>query len=288
MMSTAISSQCVSHPSFVLGFHPPTETSIDSPSIASTIGKAAIVVLVTFSIPLQIHPCRASIYAVTQWRPKSSGVSRAQTPVNSPPGSRALLPTSRSGDHGHGHGSGGPEISDSVFAWLTSLILIAAYATSLTVSSLERVLAFVGSIGSTSISFILPGIFYWKISHPDSGHRQRLAKEDDDATATTTTAGAGPGVMAAEHGGGVEDSDSDDGDADAAAGQGLLGASTGSIRSNGARNVKSPWRRRTKWKWNMEHLSEDLLRKGAGLLAIYGACVLVVCLTLNMVGSIRH
>lgn len=50
----------------------------------------------------------------------------------------------------------------------------------MSVASLETVLAYVGSTGSTSISFILPGLFYYKISAPDSYHHQRLAKEDDD------------------------------------------------------------------------------------------------------------
>ena len=36
-----------------------------APSVAVTIGRAAIVVLVMFSFPLQVHPCRASIDAVT-------------------------------------------------------------------------------------------------------------------------------------------------------------------------------------------------------------------------------
>ena len=50
----------------------------------------------------------------------------------------------------------------------------------MTVSSLEKVLAYVGSTGSTSISFILPGLFYYKISSPQSPHHQKLMKEDDD------------------------------------------------------------------------------------------------------------
>ena len=50
----------------------------------------------------------------------------------------------------------------------------------MTVSSLDKVLAYVGSTGSTSISFILPGLFYYKISAPESIHHQRLAKEDEE------------------------------------------------------------------------------------------------------------
>lgn len=50
----------------------------------------------------------------------------------------------------------------------------------MTVSSLDKVLAYVGSTGSTSISFILPGLFYYKISAPESIHHQRLAKDEDE------------------------------------------------------------------------------------------------------------
>ena len=50
----------------------------------------------------------------------------------------------------------------------------------MTISSLEKVLAYVGSTGSTAISFILPGLFYYKISAPEGAYQQRLLKEDDD------------------------------------------------------------------------------------------------------------
>ena len=59
----------------------------------------------------------------------------------------------------------------------------------MSVSSLDKVLAYVGSTGSTSISFILPGLFYYKISAPDSIHHQRLTKEDDDDYEESTEQG---------------------------------------------------------------------------------------------------
>ena len=71
-------------------------------------------------------------------------------------------------------------MGDARFAAITTAIIILSYIVAMTVSSLERVLAYVGSTGSTSISFILPGLFYYKISSPDSSHHQRLMKEDDD------------------------------------------------------------------------------------------------------------
>jgi amino acid permease len=124
---------------------------------ASTIGRAAIVVLVMFSYPLQVHPCRASLDAVLKWRP---GRARAQQERG--PKKEEI------------------EMSDARFAVLTTIIIILSYIVAMTVHSLEAVLAYVGSTGSTSISFILPGLFYYKISDPDSPHRQRLLKSDDE------------------------------------------------------------------------------------------------------------
>ena len=71
-------------------------------------------------------------------------------------------------------------MSEPRFAAITTFVIVASYIVAMTISSLERVLAYVGSTGSTSISFILPGLFYYKISSPDSPHHQKLLKEDDD------------------------------------------------------------------------------------------------------------
>jgi amino acid permease len=71
-------------------------------------------------------------------------------------------------------------IGETRFAAITTAIIVLSYIVAMTVSSLDKVLAYVGSTGSTSISFILPGLFFYKISAPDSIHHQRLTKEDDD------------------------------------------------------------------------------------------------------------
>ena len=71
-------------------------------------------------------------------------------------------------------------MGDTRFATITTGIIVISYICAMTISSLETVLAYVGSTGSTSISFILPGLFYYKISAPDSPHHQKLMKEDDD------------------------------------------------------------------------------------------------------------
>ncbi|KAJ2894995.1 amino acid transporter [Zalerion maritima] len=232
-------------------------------SVASTIGKAAIVVLVTFSIPLQIHPCRASLDAVLKWRPKGSRNghgSRADSPSG---GGRPLLPSNTSAASVDSHGSPVSHISDVRFAILTTLIIVASYMTSLSVSSLDRVLAYVGSTGSTSISFILPGLFFYKISDPEDIHHQRLTKEDDDADA----------MSADDDNGGAGD--------DSVAGSAMLASITslqsgmsgaGGSGSGGVRNFFTRWRRR--FRWDLEHLEHGFLRKMALALAIYGMVVM--------------
>ncbi|CZR63846.1 probable AVT6-involved in amino acid efflux from the vacuole [Phialocephala subalpina] len=143
------------------------------PSVASTIGKAAIVILVMFSYPLQVHPCRASVDAVLKWRPNGLKSSR-NSPNGSPARSVPLLtgipaPIARN-----------DTIGELRFAIITTGIIVLSYIAAMTVSSLDKVLAYVGSTGSTSISFILPGLFYYKISAPDSIHHQRLAKDENE------------------------------------------------------------------------------------------------------------
>ena len=49
------------------------------------------------------------------------------------------------------------------FVFITCGILLASYLVAISVSSLARVLAIVGATGSTSISFILPGLFGYKL-----------------------------------------------------------------------------------------------------------------------------
>ncbi|KAH0296861.1 hypothetical protein KCU71_g13700, partial [Aureobasidium melanogenum] len=97
--------------------------------------------------------------------------------VNGSPSRSTLLNSGNNSQRGRG------EMSDRRFAIITTAIIILSYIVAMTVSSLSVVLAYVGSTGSTSISFILPGLFYYKISSPDSPHHQRLLKEDDDEEA---------------------------------------------------------------------------------------------------------
>lgn len=71
-------------------------------------------------------------------------------------------------------------MGEARFAIITSVIVILSYIVAMTVSSLDKVLAYVGSTGSTTISFILPGLFYYQISDPSSPFHARLSKDDED------------------------------------------------------------------------------------------------------------
>ncbi|KAL1873098.1 hypothetical protein VTK73DRAFT_1103 [Phialemonium thermophilum] len=247
--------------------------SMYPPSVASTIAKAAIVVLVTFSIPLQVHPCRASLDAVLNWRPnKSSKNQTGGSPHSSLSVSQALLPTpnttSRAQD---GHGPVAGPMSDLRFAIITTVILILGYATALTVSSLDRVLAYVGSTGSTAISFILPGLFYYKISDPDSVHHQRLSKEDDDAEID------------------LSDAESDESSAITTSGLRDSVLSISSVTSGVSGSNNRLFRRvRRKWRWDLEHLETGLLRKLALGLSVYGICVMIISLVMNTFSVVSH
>ncbi|CAO3650435.1 unnamed protein product [Mucor fragilis] len=108
------------------------------PSYFVAGGRLAIVILVIFSYPLQAHPCRASLDKVLAWGSASARGSKV------PP----------------------PPSAFKYFAMTTS-ILILSYVVAITVTELDLVLSFVGSTGSTTISFILPGLFYYKIHEND-------------------------------------------------------------------------------------------------------------------------
>ena len=142
-------------------------------------------------------------------------------------------------------------MSEIRFAALTTVIIVASYAAAMTVSSLARVLAYVGSTGSTSISFILPGIFYWKISDPNGSYHQTLAKEDDDEDDD------------------VEEVEGDEGDVEQMQRLGLLEAA--GMRGRGWLEKVAGTREEKK----------KLLRRMSLALAIYGVCVMVVCLFTN-------
>lgn len=130
-------------------------------SVFSTIGRIAIVLLVVFSYPLQCHPCRISCSNIFRSCAKKLGFD-----IISQEGT--FTPVSRDEEGADGssldsHSSSSAQLGSAEFLTVTLFILILSYITVLSVHSLELMLAFVGATGSTSISFILPGLFGYSL-----------------------------------------------------------------------------------------------------------------------------
>lgn len=145
-------------------------------SFSSTFGRAAIVVLVVLSFPLQCHPCRASINHVLHYA-KQYG---SEAPLRQP--STENLPLIEEGQEAPSeHAAPVVVISPKAFWAITATIVTCSYLVAFLVLLLEHVLAFVGSTGSTSILFILPGLFGYTLigSEKDPAHltlKERLQK----------------------------------------------------------------------------------------------------------------
>lgn len=165
-------------------------------SVPSLIGRLAIVVMVSLSFPLQCHPCRGSVNHVihfitsggsaTGWKLRKNTLSanaEGYTAISDAPDSDSAADTSF--DHSlisttpmegaqdtDGHAPVVVPLTTTKFYVITSVIVVASYLVAMTVKSLAHVLAFVGATGSTSISFILPGIFSYMLIKPLDGSSQ--------------------------------------------------------------------------------------------------------------------
>ena len=132
-------------------------------SIPLAVVCIIIAVNVAFTFPLQVNPCRNSLYLLVQQL-------------------RMRLSHTEGGDGeegGNGSGGGGKRRRGSVVGlekqqmsrpWLLGLsfgICALAWVVAFFVQDLGVVLALVGATGSTLISYILPGLFYWVL------HRER-------------------------------------------------------------------------------------------------------------------
>ena len=161
-------------------------------------------------------------------------------------------------------------MSDLRFAIITTIIIILSYIAALTISSLEKVLAYVGSTGSTSISFILPGLFYYKISDPNGGLAWRISRDDgDDEDQTASEADDDEYGRESVYANGNDEGE-----------RGWMnggGGNSGGASAAGSRSFVKKYLRRCK-RWAKR---KDLLRTLSLALAAYGVLVMVVCLVTN-------
>jgi len=134
-----------------------------STSLFIAVGQAAIVVLVLFSYPLQVHPCRNCLDKIFHAGEVVKQV-RAAAEEEDPD----ALPEV---DDDHAAG----EMSALKHTVLTAAIVVSGFTIAFFVNDLQLVLSFVGSTGSTTISFILPGLFYWQLTRADRNRNNTLS-----------------------------------------------------------------------------------------------------------------
>jgi len=138
-----------------------------STTLFVALGQFAIVTLVLFSFALQVHPCRNCLDKVLQFKmyditPKSVASSNPEE------GEEEEEEEDLSG-HGSTH-----DLSPLRHTLLTYLILVPGFTIAYFVDDLQLILSFVGSTGSTTISFILPGVFYYKLFGDRPGHSKAM------------------------------------------------------------------------------------------------------------------
>ncbi|KAG5637286.1 hypothetical protein H0H81_005081 [Sphagnurus paluster] len=138
------------------------------------MGQLAIVILVLFSYPLQVHPCRNCLDKVFH-------AGHVHPPVKTVADAEDEEEEEEEVEDAHAES----EMSSLKHTLLTSAIIVCGFTIAYLVDDLQMgkcpffccasthglmwdaVLSFVGSTGSTTISFILPGLMYWKLTRDD-------------------------------------------------------------------------------------------------------------------------
>ncbi|KAK0489023.1 vacuolar amino acid transporter 5 [Armillaria novae-zelandiae] len=140
----------------IIAMYPPT-------SLFVAVGQLAVVILVLFSYPLQVHPCRNCLDKVFR--------------AGSAPSAKAIVHDDDEEEEENLDELPSAVMTPLKHSLLTSAIVASGFTIAYFVDNLQMVLSFVGSTGSTTISFILPGLFYWKLTRndPDVKTLNRLA-----------------------------------------------------------------------------------------------------------------
>ncbi|CAI8495771.1 unnamed protein product [Hanseniaspora opuntiae] len=122
----------------------------------NVLGRFCIVVLVTLAYPLQMYPCRLSIYNIyNHFQNKPTFTSLTDTDTNE---SITLL-NEEELNLEQQINSSHLDIPDLQFKVITMSVIIAGFFIAISLTNLGLVLGFIGGTGSTLIAFILPGLF---------------------------------------------------------------------------------------------------------------------------------
>lgn len=146
------------------------------PAFSTTLGKLCIVFMVVFSFPLMIHPARISVNNIYYWvlvnvfgkhpPPADSGENANLLAEQQQHNLEALPPLETKVYV--------VPFPDKAFYTITTVLLLVGYTAAATIKSFAFVLAVVGATGSTSISFVLPGLFGYKLIGSESDDPSKL------------------------------------------------------------------------------------------------------------------
>ncbi|EGW33475.1 uncharacterized protein SPAPADRAFT_60823 [Spathaspora passalidarum NRRL Y-27907] len=142
---------------------------------STTLGRFCIVFMVVFSFPLMLHPARISCNNIYYWlKVNLWHQEQKELTEDSPLLGEPIEVEVDVRDDGSLHSKPTHIVpfSHTTFVIITTVLLIVGYILAISLKSFAFVLAVVGATGSTSISFILPGLFGYKL----------IGSESDDPT----------------------------------------------------------------------------------------------------------
>eukprot|EP01119_Soliformovum_irregulare_P025985 TRINITY_DN9771_c0_g1_i1.p1 TRINITY_DN9771_c0_g1~~TRINITY_DN9771_c0_g1_i1.p1 ORF type:complete len:485 (-),score=103.86 TRINITY_DN9771_c0_g1_i1:8-1462(-) len=142
----------------------------DPKNVFVLIARIAIAILVTFSYPLQVHPCRASLDRLLFSRQNSSTRPQVESQVESSQSDSGEREISKPTSYIQPHFQ--PQWR---YIAITVAILILSYGIAFLVKDLDVVFGIVGATGSTTICYILPGLFYVKLHSEESWRNGKIS-----------------------------------------------------------------------------------------------------------------
>ncbi|AOA62863.1 Putative transporter [Komagataella phaffii CBS 7435] len=141
-------------------------------TIITRLGQSLLVLMVILSYPLMIFPARISFNNIYEAFLRRTTRSETEAELEAESEVDPLLPRSAQE----------VTISGKRFTYLTVFLLFLSYFLAITIKKFELVLSIVGAVGSTSISYTLPGFFGFKLLNSKNQDISKLLRSNNNAT----------------------------------------------------------------------------------------------------------
>jgi len=155
-------------------------------TLVVTLMRTSIAILVILSYPMQLDPARRCLLSLIQairgyvedrqgqwcrwrWLSTRDEITEPLLPVASLHGRRARNESERDSTNTNNSNNSSSVVATCItktFTIVTCVFLVLSLLIAVVVSDLGIVLAVVGATGSTTVSYILPGIMYLKLHNP--------------------------------------------------------------------------------------------------------------------------